>query len=33
MIPYGREIYIALLSEWIKKENERIEKENQKMRG
>tara|TARA_E500000178_G_C16483275_1_gene514037 strand:+ start:399 stop:539 length:141 start_codon:yes stop_codon:yes gene_type:complete len=33
MIPYEREIYIALLSEWIKKENERIEKENQKMRG
>ena len=33
MIPYEREIYIALLSEWIKKENERIEKENKKMRG
>jgi|TARA_B100001094_G_scaffold127659_2_gene123621 hypothetical protein len=33
MIPYEREIYVALLSEWIKKENERIEKENQKMRG
>ena len=29
MIPYEREIYVALLSEWIKKENERIEKENQ----
>jgi hypothetical protein len=33
MIPYEREIYVALLSEWIKKENERIEKENQKMGG
>ena len=33
MIPYEREIYVALLSEWFKKENERIEKENQKMRG
>ena len=33
MIPYETEIYVALLSEWIKKENERIEKENQKMRG
>ena len=33
MIPYEREIYVALLSEWIKKENERIEKENQKQRG
>ena len=33
MIPYEREIYVALLLEFIKKENERIEKENQKMRG
>tara|TARA_B100000214_G_scaffold367907_1_gene338680 strand:+ start:1247 stop:1438 length:192 start_codon:yes stop_codon:yes gene_type:complete len=33
MIPFEREIYVGLLSEYIKKENERIEKENQKMRG
>ena len=30
MIPFEREIYVGLLSEYIKKENERIEKENQK---
>ena len=33
MIPFEREIYVGLLSEYIKQENERIEKENQKMRG
>ena len=33
MIPFEREIYVGLLSEYIKKENERIEKENKKMRG
>ena len=32
MIPFEREIYVGLLSEYIKKENERIEKENQKMK-
>ena len=31
MIPY--EIYMGLLSKYIKEENERIEKENQKMRS
>jgi hypothetical protein len=30
MIPWEREIYITLLLEWIKEENERIEKEKQK---
>ena len=30
MMPWGREIYVSLLMEHIKKENERIEKENQK---
>ena len=30
MLPWEREIYTALLSEWIKKENERIERENQR---
>tara|TARA_B100000780_G_C20698648_1_gene277782 strand:+ start:388 stop:519 length:132 start_codon:yes stop_codon:yes gene_type:complete len=30
MIPFEREIYIGLLSQYIKEENERIEKENKK---
>ena len=33
MVPWEREIYLGLLMEFIKQENERIEKENQKMRG
>jgi len=28
MIPYEREIYIALLQQWIKEENEKTEKLN-----
>jgi hypothetical protein len=32
MIPYERMIYMDLLTEWIKQENTRIEKENAKMR-
>ena len=30
MLPWEREVYIGLLSDWVKEENERIEKENQK---
>ena len=30
MMPWERDVYIGLLQEYIKKENERIEKENQK---
>ena len=30
MIPYEREIYIGLLTKYIREENERIEKENAK---
>jgi hypothetical protein len=30
MIPWEREIYIALLQDWIKKENERIKNENRR---
>ena len=33
MIPFEREIYMGLLSKYIKEENERIEKENQRMRS
>jgi len=31
MLPWEREIYMGLLLEHIKEENERIEKENRKM--
>ena len=31
MMPWEREIYIGLLQDFIKKENEKIEKENQRM--
>jgi len=30
MLPWEREIYIALLQDWIKKENERIKNENRR---
>ena len=30
MMPWEREVYIGLLQEYIKQENERIEKENRK---
>ena len=32
MMPWEREIYMGLLSKHIKEENERIEKENQRMK-
>ena len=32
MIPWEREIYIGLLQKYIKEENERIEKEKQRMK-
>ena len=32
MMPWEREIYMGLLVEWVKKENERVEKENAKMK-
>ena len=32
MMPWEREIYVGLLSEWVKEVNERIEKENAKMK-
>jgi hypothetical protein len=31
MMPWEREIYMAMLQQHIKEENERIEKENRKM--
>tara|TARA_Y100001937_G_C7000672_1_gene276301 strand:- start:138 stop:278 length:141 start_codon:yes stop_codon:yes gene_type:complete len=33
MMPWEREIYLGLLMDFIKKENERIKKETQQMRG
>ena len=32
MMPWEREIYMGLLARWIQDENERIEKENAKMK-
>jgi len=32
MIPWEREIYVAMLAKWIKEENERLEKERQRMK-
>ena len=33
MLPYERTIYVTLLQNWIKEENERIRAENRKMKG
>jgi hypothetical protein len=33
MLPYERIIYVALLQNWIKEENQRIKAENAKMKG
>ncbi len=33
MLPYERIIYVSLLQNWIKEENERIRAENRKMKG
>ena len=30
MIPFERQIYVLLLQQWIKDENERVKQENQK---
>ena len=32
MMPWEREVYMGLLSEWIKEENQRIEKEKAKQK-
>ena len=33
MIPFERSIYVMLLQEWIKEENERVAEQNRKMKG
>ena len=32
MMPWEREVYMGLLAQYVKEENERIEKENAKMK-
>ena len=32
MIPFERQIYVSLLQQWIKEENERVSAQNAKMR-
>ncbi len=32
MIPWERDVYVELVKQWVKQENERIEKENSKIR-
>jgi len=32
MIPYERQIYVTLLQNWIKEENQRVKEENAKMK-
>ncbi len=33
MLPYEREIYVSLLTEWVAEENERVKQEQAKMRN
>ena len=33
MIPYERSIYVMLLQEWIKEENQKTAEQNRKMKG
>ena len=33
MIPFERQVYVTLLQNWIKEENDRIESENRKMKS
>jgi len=33
MLPYERQIYVMLLQEWIKEENDRTAEANRKMKG
>ena len=33
MLPFERQIFVSLLSNWVKDENDRIRAENAKMRG
>ena len=33
MVPFERAIYVMLLQEWVKEENDRVEEQNRKMKG
>ena len=33
MVPFERIIYVMLLQEWVKEENERVAEQNRKMKG
>ena len=33
MLPYERQIYVMLLQQWIKEENDRVTEQNRKMKG
>jgi hypothetical protein len=33
MIPFERGIYVLLLEQWIKEENDRVNEQNRKMKG
>jgi len=33
MIPFERGIYVLLLEQWIKEENDRVHEQNRKMKG
>jgi|TARA_B100001079_G_scaffold245087_1_gene232786 hypothetical protein len=32
MIPYERQVYVTLLQQWIKEENQRVKEENARMK-
>jgi hypothetical protein len=33
MIPFERGVYVILLEQWIKEENDRVREQNRKMKG
>jgi hypothetical protein len=33
MVPFERAIYVMLLQEWVKEENDRVAEQNRKMKG
>ena len=33
MMPFERQVYVMLLQNWIKEENDKVEEQNRKMKG
>ena len=33
MLPFERQVYVMLLQNWIKEENDKVEEQNRKMKG